>query len=326
MPPMGKEPLGQFVVSIDLEMSWGVVHRGHPHDDSPYRDERSIVAEVLELFERYEISATWAIVGHLFLSGCAPVDGVKHPEIARPSYPSLAGDWYELDPCRSVDEAPTWYGPDLVEAIRASRVPQEIASHSFGHLIAGEPGCSSEAFRTDLEASRAAAAAAGIELRSFVFPRNSIGHLDVLEDAGFTAYRSRPRGSESPSGSDPRLMELFGASRSRSWKPVRPVLNGGLVEIPHTYLFDPGSKKANRFGTRLWSLQQRRRLRHAVRTRSLFHLWFHTHNLAGHRTRARVALETLLDEVRSLIDAGRLENPTMGEIAEGMTEATGRSA
>lgn len=324
---MGKEPLGQFVVSIDLEMSWGVLHRGRPHDDSPYRDERSIVAEVLELFEQYEISATWAIVGHLFLRECRPVDGVKHPDIARPTYPWLPGDWYELDPCLSMSEAPTWYGPDLVDAIRACEVPQEIASHSFGHLIAGEPGCSPEAFRTDLAASRAVAADAGIELRSFVFPRNSIGHLDVLENAGFTAYRNRPRGSEpSSSGSGRRLVKLLDASRSSSWRPVRPVLNGGLVEIPHTYLFDPGSKKARRFGTRLWSLQQRRRLRYAVRTRSLFHLWFHSHNLAGHRRRARAALDALLSEVRSLIDAGRLENPTMGEIADGMTETTGRLA
>ena len=187
---MHQIPRAQFVISIDLEMSWGAVHHGRPHDDSPYRLEREVVSDVLAAMEKYEITATWAVVGHLFLTECSPVDGRKHPEVVRPHYPWLTGDWYDLDPCQSVDEAPTWYGPDMIEAIRSCRSPQEIGSHSFGHLIVGDPGCSPEAFRADLAASRAAADDTGVELRSFVFARNSVGHLDVLEEAGFTAFRS----------------------------------------------------------------------------------------------------------------------------------------
>ena len=61
-----------FVVSIDLEMSSGGIHRGQPHDGHPYSKEREIVRDVLNLMEQYRLAGTWAVVGHLFLSACAP--------------------------------------------------------------------------------------------------------------------------------------------------------------------------------------------------------------------------------------------------------------
>ncbi len=316
---MQPDPLAQFVISIDLEMSWGAVHHGRPHDDAPYRTERAVVANVLAAMEEYEIAATWAVVGHLFLTDCAPVDGRKHPEIARPAYAWHPEDWYDLDPCGSLADDPTWYGSDLVAAIQSCRVPQEIGSHSFGHLIAGEAGCTEEAFASDLAACRTAAESAGIELRSFVYPRNSIGHLDGLAAAGFTAYRSPA--PERFAGLPPwqrNAAQVVDQVWPLPSATVIPRRRGPLIDIPQTYLFDPGSKTARRFGTKVWSKLVRRRLHHAVRTSSLFHLWFHTHNLATDPERAQAAMNDLFADARSLIDAGRLENVTMGEIADRM--------
>lgn len=293
-----------FVVSIDLEMSWGSVHHGRPHDDAPYRQERQIVADVLEIMDRYGISATWAVVGHLFLGACEQIDGVAHPEIRRPEYSWLNGDWYDLDPTGSGADHPTWYGSDLVDLIRACRTPQEIGSHSFGHIIAGDPECSREAFSDDIAAAIDVANDQAVELRSFVYPRNSIGHLEVLADAGFRAYRG-----PTPSDTEHR----------------RPTIEGRLVNVPHTYMFDPGSRNARRLGTWAWGQLLRNRLRSAVETSSMFHLWFHSHNLHGRRRRARSALDRLFAYARQEIDAGRLRNLTMAEVADEMlAEAGGR--
>lgn len=317
MTTVPRRPIAQFVISIDLEMSWGAIHHGHPHDDSPYRQERQVVADVLQAFDTHGIAATWAVVGHLFLASCSAESGTKHPELARPDYPWLAGDWYDLDPCQTVEESPTWYGPDLVDAIRSSATAQEIGSHTFGHLIVGEPGVTKEAFRTDLAACRKAASESGVDLRSFVYPRNSIGHLDLLETSGFTAYRSNA--PERFGGLSPWRRRV-NTVVDRIW-PLRsaiasPSRTGTLTDIPQTYLFDPGSDSARRFGTGIWSRQIRRRLRHAVRTQSLFHMWFHTHNLSEHRRRAVTALDVVLSDARRHIDAGRLENLTMGQVAD----------
>lgn len=46
-----------FVISIDLEMSWGAVHRGSPHDSKPYERERFVVDRVLEMMRSHDISA-----------------------------------------------------------------------------------------------------------------------------------------------------------------------------------------------------------------------------------------------------------------------------
>ncbi len=306
-----------FVISIDLEMSWGAVHHGSPHDRSPYLEERRVVAELLEVMEEYEISATWAVVGHLFLPRCGQSTGMKHPEIVRPDYSWFAGDWYDLDPGTSLTDDPTWYGPDLVARIRESHIPHELASHSFGHVIAGDEGCTEEAFRSDLEACLSAAAESGLNLMSYVFPRNSIGHLGLLAEAGFLAYRSHTP-DRFTQMSPPLKKMALAMDRVRPLRSgaFRPEIKGDLVAIPQTYLFNPGSKTADRLGDELWGRVVRRRLRGAVRTSSLFHMWFHSHNLAGHPRRSRRAFEVLFEEARKGIDEGLLENLTMSDLAQ----------
>jgi hypothetical protein len=57
---------GKFCISIDLELAWGV--RDHLTDDYvSYCSEleRPIVQRLLASLNRYDISATWAIVGNL---------------------------------------------------------------------------------------------------------------------------------------------------------------------------------------------------------------------------------------------------------------------
>jgi len=96
----------------------------------------------------------------------------------------LEGDWFDHDPCTNAQQDPMWYGGDVVAAIRACRVPQEIGSHAFSHLIVGDPDCTAESFDSELRACRRVAEPLGIELKSFVFPRNQMGHFDVLASNG----------------------------------------------------------------------------------------------------------------------------------------------
>src|SRR5579862_802407 len=59
---------GAFVLSLDFELHWGV--RDHEPLNGPYRPNllgaREAIPRLLEMFKRYEISGTWAIVGFLF--------------------------------------------------------------------------------------------------------------------------------------------------------------------------------------------------------------------------------------------------------------------
>lgn len=77
---------GAFLISIDTEMAWGSVHHRDVGRHYSYQAEREFIDRLLALFDKYQIRATWAVVGHLFLDQCQAVDGRKHPEIVRPGY------------------------------------------------------------------------------------------------------------------------------------------------------------------------------------------------------------------------------------------------
>jgi hypothetical protein len=309
---------GAFLLSIDVEMAWGVNHTGDIAGHYTYRNEREVIFRLLGLFEKYEIRATWAIVGHLFLDECRAANGRKHLEIVRPPYSWFEGDWFDADPCANAQSAPAWYGRDIVELVRQCRVPQEVGSHSFSHILVGDPECTAESFDSELKMCRKLAEAAGITLDSFVFPRNSIGHLETLAQNGFVAYRGRTPARSFYS--DMRGRPLYEIADS-TWPPpgwgVYPEFQHGLWNIPATHFYgftDRRSRSWLPIGLRLLVLK--RRLRQAVRQRSLVHLWFHPHNLTQDPEGSLGGLEVIFQEVQRLRESGKLDNPTMGELAK----------
>ena len=118
--------------------------------------------------------------------------------------------------------------------------------------MAGDHGCSAEAFRSDLTACTALAAERGLTLRSFVYPRNSIGHVDVLADAGFTNYRGKPRPPFTGHGRAARTaLRVVDRVRPLAGSAVRPEPDEHRVwNIPQTFLFAPGhpSRRGSRSG------------------------------------------------------------------------------
>jgi peptidoglycan/xylan/chitin deacetylase (PgdA/CDA1 family) len=297
---------GAFVFSVDFELSWGLVHRaeGYTYDGAR---ERVNVGRMLALVDEHGIPGTWAVVGHLLLDRCEPANGVKHPEIIRPDYPWFSGDWFEEDPCRAALADDSWYAPDLVDRVLAATTPQEIGSHSFSHVQVGDPGCSAEVFDSELRECQRLAAQRGVTLRSFVFPNDSIGHLDVLRRNGFITYRGRPSTTSSP-GRLRRGLELLGPG---SGLVGYPELNGGLWNLPASCWFKPANR---RVPFPLWLKSIAHRLRLAARHRGLFHLYVHPSDFADHPKAFR-GLGELFHLAAQLRDAGELDIVTMGDLA-----------
>lgn len=301
-------------------MAWGRAHRRDGSaPESGLDRERQVIERLLELFERYEVPATWAIVGHLFLDGCSG-DGADrpHPEVLRPDYGWLDGDWFDIDPCSDVASAPHYYGSDIVRSIQSCAVPQEIASHSFSHMIMDDPGVSVDVFASELAASRAEARRHGVELQSFVYPRNAIAHRDRLAATGFTSYRGgrpsrpfagRPGWLRRTLGVVDRVRPLPG---SAVWPEMEP---SGLVNVAQTYLFAP-DVKGRRLPPTLWARFPAARVRQAARQRALCHLWFHPYNITAAPDRALTALETVCRTMARERDRGRLDLLTMAQVSD----------
>jgi hypothetical protein len=309
-------PTGLFTISLDLELIWGTLDKRSRQRFEPLctREREKVIGALLSLFEEFEISATWCVLGHLFLDGC---DG-RHASIPPPSHRWCRHAWFDLDPASDETRAPLFYGRRLVEKIRRCPVPQEIGSHSFSHVIFGDKGCGPATARAELAACVGSARELGIELRSFAFPRNRIGHLDALREAGFTTYRGlSPRWYDRPDLPCPlrRLGHLWDILTAARPPVVQPELTPqGIWNIPASMLLTPS------FGVRRWvPVRMRTRrvckgLREAARRQRLFHLWFHPTDLAVRSKAMLGGLREILATASTLREQGCLEILPMGAV------------
>lgn len=304
-----------FVLSIDTELIWGSFDLMSAETfQSRYPDERTVIAEILRALEDYEMAATWAVVGHLFLEAC---DRPAHPELPRPHLSFYRGDWFSSDPCTRRAADPLWYGDDLIDLVLGARLEQEIGCHSFAHVPYGDPGCTAEFVDADLRECVRLAESRGIRLRSFVFPRNSEGHHECLRDHGFAAYR----------GEDPVWFESLSGPLARAARladhmvPLAPPVSApvetlpGLWNIPGSMLLigRRGARKVVPVGSPV--AKARAGMARAVEEGKVFHLWFHPFNLAADRDRALGAFRKILAEAARRRDAGELDVRTMGDLA-----------
>jgi len=325
---MATSTRGTMVVSLDFELSWGRFIN-HPVTvlDAESFGTRKHIKRLLALLDQYEIPITWATVGHLMLDGCTrDCNGQAHSDVSpHACYSGFSRDWYYFDPCTTASSAPGWYAPDVLEWIQSARVRHEIGCHSFAHIVYGDQECTPAAARADLKAAIETAAQKGITLKSFVFPKNQVGHLEILKASGITAFRGR--------GSRKNLKKLGIVSQLRrlALKPynlmhtflglplrvLRPEeVLPGLWDIPSNHFFQPrrGIRKVMPKGSQ--GRIANRTIDRAVKTGGLYHMWFHPFNLNTDTAAMFYGLEQVFAHAHRLREAGLLDIFTMGEYAK----------
>jgi peptidoglycan/xylan/chitin deacetylase (PgdA/CDA1 family) len=184
-----------FVISLDFELYWGL--RDKTTLES-YQENllgaRAIIPMLLELFDSYKISTTWAIVGLLFyaskreLIANLPLKQPNYIDTNLSPYPQLAtiGNDEQNDPFH--------YAASLIKMI-TSFPGQEIGTHTFSHYYCREQGQTAEEFREDLKAAIQVANQYGLTIRSLVFPRNQVNreYLSICQKMGIIAYRGNEK-------------------------------------------------------------------------------------------------------------------------------------
>lgn len=313
---------GIFTISLDFELIWGTLdHNGLERYGKVCRFEREqVIDRLLNLFVEFDISTTWCIVGHLFLDKCEKVGGIKHPEIVRPAHDWVAHDWFEFDPNESDDENSIFVGRSLVEKIKNCSVSQEIGSHSFSHVIFSDAGCSRETAVSELEECRRLADEMGIKMRSFAFPRNEVGHLDVLKEYGIDCYRGvEPHWYEL--GNYPKkirkMAHLFDVITAKTPPVVMPEkTSDGLWNIPGSAIYFPMHGKRRYLPVSVRVKRSLKGLKRAVNEKRIFHLWFHPTNMADEADKMFDGLRQIFQHAARLREEGKLEVLTMSEILD----------
>jgi hypothetical protein len=310
---------GTFILSLDTELVWGSIdHSTAEEFDHRYPDGRGTIADILDLLDRHQISATWAVVGHLFLGACerGPT-GLAHPDLLRPTHSWHVGDWLSTDPCTDRATDPVWYGDDIIDMLQSARMPQEIGCHSFSHVIFGDPGCTPEVASSELAECVRLAARQAVDLQSFVFPRNVEGHHEVLRAHGIRAFRGAdPNWYRRLPGPFRRMAHLADEAAG-----IRPPVSSASETLPGLWNIPGSMLLLSRVGVRRFvpirarSRKAKSGLRQAVREGKVFHLWCHPCNLTVDRHAMLGALDEILKEAAALREAGQLTIRTMGALA-----------
>ncbi|HLL32019.1 MAG TPA: hypothetical protein VK403_13595 [Allosphingosinicella sp.] len=304
---------GTFIVSLDCEGKWGMADGLQPYhrqltDSALARAYESLIS----IFARHDIAATFAYVMAFTLTP-------EEREILRGSLEPQEG---EADPwmrhfwdARARGDIEGWFQPQALEIVRQDG-RHEIACHGFCHRPLGDSSISEAGARAELRAADAVARIKGLTPSTFIFPRNEVGHLDVLREAGFLGYRellARPGGKL---GKAIRLAEEFNVRpRPQRSKPPRA---DGLVPIPAGYFFNW------RFGARARvpvaaTLARWKHLIDRSAEGGVVHLWLHPHNLIT-APATRPPLEAVLAHAARRRDEGRLRILTQQSYCEAMTQ------
>jgi hypothetical protein len=310
---------GIFVLSLDVELCWGAVDKPDKliSNRRYYEQARDCIDKILALLEKYNISATWAVVGHLFLQECNVINGQKHIDIPRSTYPWYSKDWFEESPCTFHKEEPLWYGQDIIKKIINCQVHQEIACHSFAHILYGHKNTKRATIQSDLSNCVCEAEKFDLKLRSFVFPRNSEGYVDELSNFGFEAYRGvAPSWYEKLSKKIRKICHILDQVLIISPPVGLPEYNQGLYNIPASMFYLPmnGFRKLIPVTFRIH--KARKGIRRAIRDKKIFHLWFHPFNIATNQKKLLYGLEEIFKEVQAGLENGKLETKSMEEIVD----------
>lgn len=318
---------GTFTVSIDLELAWGVCERDIRESMRRKLElEREIVQRILGLFSKYQISATWAVVGHLLSPECRWASGRVHPEICRPIVKGSKQDWFFQHPKERGHRL--WYGGDLVKLIRDASPDQEIGSHSFCHIPFDEEATNPDAVAADIEMAKRAHDALDLPFRTFVFPRELVGYRELLAKAGICVYRGRddrwfysvPRWLDSmPFGPFHRVLRFISFLVPVAPRTVRAQVDDvGMVNVPGSMLLIGRGGLRRLIPSRNLINMGVAGLTRAVQRKEIFHLVFHPSNFADRMQEQLRVLESILETAQRLRLENRLEVLPMGAFDTGI--------
>ncbi len=316
---------GRFVISLDFELYWGMTDKVTLKEyGENILGVRKVIPRMLALFQKYDIAATWGIVGMLTFESKEEL--LKALPAKQPQYenPSLSNYTHLSE--RSVEEHDQYYfGASLVREIQ-TYPRQEIASHTFSHYYCREAGQNAETFRADCEAQQNALARLGVTATSLILPRNQWReeYLPTCREFGITAFRGNQRGfayaprneksQTSPFIRALRLLDhylpLFGAHThtSEEMQKTRP------YNIPASIFFRPYTARL-RFlePLRLWRIKSAMTV--AAKEGKLFHLWWHPHNFGKNIEQNLQNLEEVLKHYTLLQKRYGMESRSMQEVA-----------
>ena len=325
---------GTFVISLDFELYWGMIDKVTLEKyGANILGVREAIPRILDLFEKYQLHATWATVGMLMYESQSALQNGLPAEGNRPVYASDDISTYAHIANGSVgtNEAddPYHFAPSLVRDIQM-RIGQEIGSHTFSHYYCLDAVESVETFRADMNAQERAFRNFDATPQSLVFPRNQTNKalLQIAQSGGITAYRgcedhylyhARKEEDQTLLIRALRLLDHYiNISGHHTYKLISPPKEIP-INLPSSRFLRPYSKALSFLeGLRLRRIKTS--MTHAAENGEVFHLWWHPHNFGANIDENIAVLETIAQHYAHLQITHGMKSKNMDEIADELIE------
>lgn len=305
-----------------MELNWGV------HDVFTLEEyggnilgARLAIPGILQLFLKYDIHATWAIVGMLYCESKTEL----LTKLEDLDFPYEKGAFSPKSNLWQVGEDelqdPYHYGLSLIEAIKA--VPnQEIGTHTFSHYYCLEDGQQIGDFEKDLKT----VVQLKEKISSLVFPRNqtNIDYLNVCKKYGITAYRGNEESwiygayTSKTNTITKRILRLVDAYVNLTGHhtfSLKNIQKDPILNIKSSRFLRPYSSKFS-FLEKLRLRRIKKGLTKAAKKNELYHLWWHPHNFGRNTKENLQFLEEILKHVDYLKFKYNFQSMHMRDVTE----------
>ena len=298
---------GCFVISLDFELAWGT--RGRPSASvvGPDLDgARYAIDGLLRLFARYDLSATWVVVGGMFLGG-------------QSRHPWLSGTAYDDVPYGNYRSQPRWYAEDILQQLRTATPVQDIGCHTLTHMFVQDTVESRDQLDSELACSADLFERLNLPpARSFIYPKAYMAHFDLLKKHGIECYRGPETGwfERLPGVHLSAAGRLLWAKLRRPPLVSLPYRNSNELWVIPSSQYYPSFRSIGKYV----SIADRtakaiKGLNAAANQRAVYHLWTHPFNLGQRTDELLVGLESIFKHARKLRDQGHLENHSMASLS-----------
>jgi len=311
---------GALCISLDFEKFWGV------HDVTNLKNNEQhlikvnrIVDQLLELFKKYDIHCTWAVVGLLNFDSLKELENYSKPI-------NIGYDLNEYSPfpiskyqLKNVNPN-AFLAKQEIEKIKNSP-KQEIASHTFSHLYCLEQGVYDTDIKNDIKYFNETIG----DINSIIFPRNQVNekYINYLSKKKQITYRGNQQNkfwansdykTEGILKKSGRVIDAYikiSEDNLIDWNSLKQNKN---INIPASRFLRP--YQFNNTIEKLKIKRIKKQMLAAAKQNKIYHLWWHPHNFSKNTDENFKQLESLFIYYVHLNKAYNFKSLNMNEISK----------
>lgn len=312
---------GNFIISLDYELMWGVRDKKTISNyGENINNVSEIIHELLILFNKYNINATFSIVGFLFAKNKEEL--INYIPKQLPNYRNN-----NLSPYKGYietigDDSSDSYHYALKDILKIKECENhEISTHTFSHYYCLEEGQEYKDFKEDINSAIKIAEKEGIKINTIIFPRNQYNskYDKILIEAGIKAYRGneniwfyKEKNGEEDSMLRRlmRLLDTYINISGHNCYSIQSNDNNLLINLPSSRFLRPYTPKL-KFLETLRLRRIKKSMTYAAKKGLVYHLWWHPHNFGSYKELNFQMLENILKHYKKLNENYDFQSSTM---------------